>query len=119
MKLLPMVPYVHTTVAVGLRKNVEWLRDEPGRARAVLRPSSSSSDPEPADDMLRFVVRRLLLLVPVLVGLSILIFVWVRALPGTPADALLGERATPADRASSSSIATGSTDPCTSSTGRT
>lgn len=46
--------------------------------------------------MLRFVVRRLLLLIPVLVGLSILIFVWVRALPGTPADALLGERATPA-----------------------
>jgi peptide/nickel transport system permease protein len=46
--------------------------------------------------MLRFVVRRLLLLVPVLLGLSILIFVWVRALPGTPVDALLGERATPA-----------------------
>jgi peptide/nickel transport system permease protein len=46
--------------------------------------------------MLRFVVRRLLLLIPVLAGLSILIFVWVRALPGTPADALLGERATPA-----------------------
>ena len=45
--------------------------------------------------MLRFVVRRLLLLIPVLLGLSILIFVWVRALPGTPADALLGERATP------------------------
>jgi peptide/nickel transport system permease protein len=47
--------------------------------------------------MLRFVVRRLLLVVPVLLGLSILIFVWVRALPGTPADALLGERATPAN----------------------
>jgi len=47
--------------------------------------------------MLRFVVRRLLLLVPILLGLSVLIFVWVRALPGTPADALLGERATPAD----------------------
>ena len=45
--------------------------------------------------MLRFVVRRLLLLVPILVGLSILVFVWIRALPGTPATALLGERATP------------------------
>ena len=32
--------------------------------------------------MLRFVVRRLLLLVPILVGLSILVFVWIRALPG-------------------------------------
>ncbi len=45
--------------------------------------------------MLRFVVRRLLLLVPILVGLSILVFLWIRALPGTPALALLGERATP------------------------
>jgi peptide/nickel transport system permease protein len=45
--------------------------------------------------MLRFVVRRLLLLVPILVGLSILVFLWIRALPGSPAFALLGERATP------------------------
>ena len=43
--------------------------------------------------MLRFAVRRLLLLVPILIGLSILVFVWVRALPGSPAEALLGERA--------------------------
>jgi len=46
--------------------------------------------------MLRFVVRRLLLLIPILIGLSILVFIWVRALPGSPAEALLGERATPA-----------------------
>jgi peptide/nickel transport system permease protein len=45
--------------------------------------------------MLRFVVRRLLLLVPILLGLSILVFLWIRALPGGPAAALLGERATP------------------------
>jgi peptide/nickel transport system permease protein len=44
--------------------------------------------------MLRFVVRRLLLLVPILLGLSILVFLWIRALPGGPAQALLGERAT-------------------------
>jgi peptide/nickel transport system permease protein len=43
--------------------------------------------------MLRFVVRRLLLLIPILIGLSILVFVWIRALPGGPAQALLGERA--------------------------
>jgi peptide/nickel transport system permease protein len=43
--------------------------------------------------VLRFTVRRLLLLVPVLIGLSILVFVWVRALPGSPAESLLGERA--------------------------
>src|SRR5215216_693328 len=45
--------------------------------------------------MLRFVVRRLLLLVPILVGVSLLVFVWIRALPGSPAQSLLGERATP------------------------
>ena len=45
--------------------------------------------------MLRFVVRRLLLLVPILLGLSILVFFWIRALPGGPAQALLGEHATP------------------------
>jgi peptide/nickel transport system permease protein len=45
--------------------------------------------------MFKFVVRRLLLLVPVLIGLSILVFVWIRALPGGPAEALLGERADP------------------------
>jgi peptide/nickel transport system permease protein len=45
--------------------------------------------------MLRFVVRRLLLLIPILIGVSILVFLWIRALPGGPAAALLGERATP------------------------
>jgi peptide/nickel transport system permease protein len=44
--------------------------------------------------VLRFVVRRLLLLAPILIGLSILVFLWIRALPGGPAQALLGERAT-------------------------
>jgi peptide/nickel transport system permease protein len=46
--------------------------------------------------VLRFILRRLLLLVPVMLGLSLLLFAWVRALPGDPARALLGERATPA-----------------------
>ena len=45
--------------------------------------------------MLRFIVRRLLLLIPIILGLSILIFLWIRALPGGPTEALLGERATP------------------------
>jgi peptide/nickel transport system permease protein len=46
--------------------------------------------------MLRLVLHRLVLLVPLLFGLSVLLFAWVRALPGGPATALLGERATPA-----------------------
>ncbi|SNS64508.1 peptide/nickel transport system permease protein [Geodermatophilus pulveris] len=47
--------------------------------------------------MLRFTVRRLLQLVPILLGLSVLLFAWLRALPGGPAQAALGERATPED----------------------
>jgi peptide/nickel transport system permease protein len=43
----------------------------------------------------RFVVRRLLLLIPILLGVSLLVFLWIRALPGGPAESLLGDRATP------------------------
>jgi peptide/nickel transport system permease protein len=46
--------------------------------------------------VLRVVVRRLILLIPILIGLSLLVFLWIRALPGGPAQALLGERATEA-----------------------
>jgi len=45
--------------------------------------------------MLRFIVRRLLILIPILLGVSILVFVWIHLLPGGPAQALLQERATP------------------------
>src|SRR5215470_10438586 len=45
--------------------------------------------------MARFIVRRLLLLFPILLGLSILVFAWIHALPGSPAESLLGEHATP------------------------
>ncbi|HVV13334.1 ABC transporter permease [Amycolatopsis sp.] len=46
--------------------------------------------------MLRFVVRRLLQAIPTLLVLSILVFAWLRLLPGGPAGALLGDKATPA-----------------------
>ena len=41
--------------------------------------------------MLRVVVRRLVRLVPILLGLSILVFAWARSLPGDPAAALLAD----------------------------
>lgn len=44
--------------------------------------------------MLRYIGKRLLALVPIVIGLSLIVFLYVRALPGSPADALLGERAT-------------------------
>ncbi|HEY3259204.1 MAG TPA: peptide ABC transporter permease, partial [Pseudonocardiaceae bacterium] len=48
--------------------------------------------------MLRYTVRRLLQLVAVLAVLSLLLFAWLRALPGGPVSALLGERATAESR---------------------
>ena len=45
--------------------------------------------------MLRFVLRRLLQVVPTLLLLSLLVFAWLRNLPGGPASAFLGDRATP------------------------
>jgi peptide/nickel transport system permease protein len=48
--------------------------------------------------VLRYTVRRLLQLVAVLAVLSLLLFAWLRALPGGPVSALLGERATAESR---------------------
>lgn len=45
--------------------------------------------------MLKLIAKRLALLIPTLIGLSILLFAWLRALPGGPAVGLLGEKATP------------------------
>jgi peptide/nickel transport system permease protein len=45
--------------------------------------------------VLRFVLRRLLQVIPTLLLLSLLVFAWLRALPGGPASAFLGDRATP------------------------
>jgi peptide/nickel transport system permease protein len=47
----------------------------------------------------RFIVRRLLQLIPTLFGLSILLFIWLHRLPGGPETAILGERGTPEMRA--------------------
>ncbi len=48
--------------------------------------------------MLRFIVRRLLQLIPTLGGLSILLFVWLQRLPGGPEYALLPDDATAEQR---------------------
>jgi peptide/nickel transport system permease protein len=46
--------------------------------------------------VLRFIVRRVLVAIPVLVGLSIILFLFLRLLPGGgPAEAILGQHATP------------------------
>ncbi|GAA3387046.1 ABC transporter permease [Cryptosporangium minutisporangium] len=45
--------------------------------------------------MLRYVVRRLIGVIPTLFVLSFLLYAWLRSLPGGPASALLGDKATP------------------------
>jgi peptide/nickel transport system permease protein len=45
--------------------------------------------------VLKYIVRRLLAAIPVLFGLSIVLFAFVHLLPGDPAVALLGQHATP------------------------
>lgn len=44
--------------------------------------------------MLGFITRRTLLAIPVLIGIVIVVFLLIRAIPGDPCTALLGERAT-------------------------
>lgn len=49
--------------------------------------------------MLRYTIRRVLGVIPVLLGISLLVFTVLRLIPGDPALLMLGERATPQQRA--------------------
>ena len=49
--------------------------------------------------MARFIIRRLIQMIGVVFALSLLLFFWLRSLPGGVVSAILGERATPASRA--------------------
>lgn len=49
--------------------------------------------------MTRYIIRRLLQAVLTLFVLSVMLFAWLRSLPGGPVSALLGERSTPEDLA--------------------
>jgi peptide/nickel transport system permease protein len=44
--------------------------------------------------MLAYIIRRILILIPTLLGVSIIVFLMLQATPGDPAELLLGERAT-------------------------
>ena len=43
----------------------------------------------------RYAVRRSLTIIPVLLGVSVLVFSFIHLIPGDPALTMLGERATP------------------------
>jgi ABC-type dipeptide/oligopeptide/nickel transport system permease component len=56
--------------------------------------------------MIKYIVRRLLGAIPVLFGLSIILFAFVHLLPGDPATAILGQHATPDRVAASTWVST-------------
>ena len=108
-----------TTRQPGAGRGLDTRRESAGRAldRGVPAPARPDRLRDRATcRCCAFVLRRLALLVPVLFGLSVLLFLWVRALPGGPAAALLGERATPEARRADQPSSTASTGRCSSST---
>ena len=50
---------------------------------------------EDGESVRRYAIRRSLTIVPVLLGVSVLVFSFVHLIPGDPAVTMLGERATP------------------------
>jgi len=48
--------------------------------------------------MIAYTIRRLLTLIPVLIGMTIIVFLIIHAIPGDPADMILGEKATVATK---------------------
>src|SRR5215210_7180938 len=72
---------------LGMPRTVGYWQSEPSAVhrRSALKTSSRGV-------MGRYVARRLLLTIPVLIGASFLIFAMVYALPGDPIRALAGDR---------------------------
>ncbi len=62
-----------------------------------------------------YILRRLLGLVPVLLGITLLVFTFLQLIPGDPAQAILGERGTP-EQLAALREKLGSTAPSTYST---
>jgi peptide/nickel transport system permease protein len=60
---------------------------------------TSTSPDRIANSMLRFLTRRLLLAIPILIGVSIVVFITIKLIPGDPVAALLGTNSTPQMRA--------------------
>ena len=66
--------------------------------------------------MRSYAIRRTLTIIPVLLGVSVLVFGFVHLIPGDPAVTMLGERATPERSPRCPSSGWGSTGRSTSST---
>ncbi len=57
--------------------------------------------------MLRYIMKRLLMMIPVLLGVSFIVFSMIYFTPGDPAEYMLGMDATPAGVASSGGTGSG------------
>ena len=68
--------------------------------------------------MLRYLARRLLLTIPVLLGVATLVFSLIHLVPGDPAQAMLGETRVASRTSPSCARASGSIGRCSRSTAR-
>lgn len=57
--------------------------------------SGAVTAPEGNERLREYIAKRLLTLIPVLLGVSVFVFLLVRLIPGDPAEVMLGEKATP------------------------
>ena len=60
--------------------------------------------------MYKYVIKRLLLMIPVLLGISFAVFFLMNLTPGTPADIIMGELATPEAKEAMKCQETGKSD---------
>jgi ABC-type dipeptide/oligopeptide/nickel transport system permease component len=67
------------------------------RERAESGPAARLSIERPWDLVTRFLIRRFLLTIPVLIGVATLVFSLIHLVPGDPVQAMLGESAAPQD----------------------
>ena len=84
--------------AAGLLEEGEGLRARTRPARSTSTPSRCSSARRSGGEegaVTGYAIRRGLTVIPVLVGVSLLVFSFVHLIPGDPALTMLGERATP------------------------
>src|SRR5207247_380608 len=67
----------------------------PDRSTSTRWRSSSAARPGEGEAVRRYAVQRSLTVIPVLLGVSVLVFSFIHLIPGDPALTMLGERATP------------------------
>ena len=82
---------------LAFSKKVKGYVPQPARRRAVQhrRDPVARGDLGGRGPVRRYAIRRSLTIVPVLLGVSVLVFSFVHLIPGDPALTMLGERATP------------------------